>query len=47
MFVNESNTQIVLTKLRVEAMYQKGQGTYATLIFMAISQLGAAVYGTF
>jgi hypothetical protein len=47
MFVNESNTQTGLTKLRVETIYQKSQVTYAPLIFMAISQLGAAVYGTF
>jgi hypothetical protein len=47
MFVNESNTQIGLMKLRVEAIYQKSQGTYAPWIFMASSQLGVAVYGTF
>jgi hypothetical protein len=41
------NTQIGLMKLRVEAIYQKDQGTYAAWIFMGSSQLGAAVYGTF
>ena len=44
MFVNEPNTQTGRMKLRVEAIYPKSQGTHAPWIFMASSQLGAAVY---
>jgi hypothetical protein len=36
-----------LMKLKVEAIYPKSQWTYASWIFMASFQFGAAVYVTF
>jgi hypothetical protein len=36
-----------LMKLIVEAIYPQSQGPCAPWIFIASSQLGAAVYGTF
>jgi hypothetical protein len=47
MFVKVLNTQTGLMKLRAKVIYPKSQGNYAPWIFMASSQLSAAVYGTF